>query len=96
MTTRLAYNSPRQTCYAVKETAQGQFEKLVARPWNIYEPDTTMWWLVPSNDWPAYKHGKLYFNGPAMTGSICGLASTARRAWTPRSKMPTPRPRART
>lgn len=28
----------------------------------MYEPETSLWWLVPSNEWPAYKFGKLYFN----------------------------------
>jgi|GEM_PF-1356548 len=29
-----------------------------SRPWNYRKPDTTLWWLVPSTDWPAYPFGK--------------------------------------
>lgn len=32
-----------------------------ARPWNMFKPDTTLWWLIPSTEWPAYKHGKIAF-----------------------------------
>ena len=58
----IPYNSPRQTCYAVHRTIEQQFPNLVARPWNMYEPDASVWWLVPSSDWPAYKYGKLFFD----------------------------------
>jgi hypothetical protein len=62
MNTTIAYNSPRETCHAVQRTIQSQFPRLVARPWNMYEPETSLWWLVPSNEWPAFKYGKMYFN----------------------------------
>jgi len=41
----------------------------------MHEPDTTFWWLVPSTDWPAYKHGKLFFSPDrAPSGTLfCGL-----------------------
>lgn len=58
----IQYNSPRQTCYAVQRAIEQQFPSLVARPWNMYEPETSLWWLVPSSDWPAYKYGKLIFD----------------------------------
>jgi len=35
------------------------YEGFTARPWNYFKPDTTIWWLVPSTDWPSYKHGKI-------------------------------------
>jgi hypothetical protein len=35
---------------------------LTARPWNIYAPDDTFWWLIPSTDWPAYRYGKFAFS----------------------------------
>lgn len=35
---------------------------LSPRPWNLYAPADTFWWLVPSTDWPAYRHGKLAFS----------------------------------
>ena len=35
---------------------------LTPRPWNLYAPADTFWWLVPSTDWPAYRYGKLAFS----------------------------------
>jgi hypothetical protein len=35
---------------------------LAPRPWNLYSPADTFWWLVPSTDWPAYRYGKLAFS----------------------------------
>lgn len=35
---------------------------LTPRPWNLYSPADTFWWLVPSNEWPAYRYGKLAFS----------------------------------
>jgi hypothetical protein len=34
---------------------------LTARPFNRFKPNDTIWWLVPSTDWPAYEYGKLFF-----------------------------------
>lgn len=54
--------TPRDACYAVGKAAGTEIGKLVSRPWNMYEPETTAWWLVPSSNWPAYQHGKLRFD----------------------------------
>lgn len=62
MTIYCQYPTPRKTCHAVQEEVKSHFGKLSPRPWNMYEPETTLWWLVPSTAWPAYKYGKLYFN----------------------------------
>lgn len=35
---------------------------LTPRPWQLYEPKNTLWWLVPSTEWPAYRHGKFVFS----------------------------------
>src|SRR5208282_1908678 len=35
--------------------------KLTPRPYNRFAPDETIWWLVPSGEWPAFKFGKLFF-----------------------------------
>jgi hypothetical protein len=35
---------------------------LTARPYNRFESHNTIWWLVPSTDWPAFKHGKFFIN----------------------------------
>lgn len=36
-------------------------DNFTARPWNMFKPETTLWWLVPSTEWPAYKYGKIAF-----------------------------------
>jgi len=72
----IEYPSPRSVTYAVKRELDSQgWSPLSARPWNMYEPDTTLWWIVPSTDWPAYKYGKLFFSQDrAPEGSLfCGL-----------------------
>jgi hypothetical protein len=38
-----------------------QLPRPTPRPWSRHEPERTMWWLVPSTDWPAYWHGKFAF-----------------------------------
>ena len=35
------YCTPREICYAIQSVAKPEFGKLTARPWNMYEPDTT-------------------------------------------------------
>ncbi len=35
------------------------YEGFTARPWNYFKPETTLWWLVPSTEWPSYKYGKI-------------------------------------
>lgn len=34
-------------------------KKFSARPYNRYAPENSLWWLIPSTDWPAYKYGKV-------------------------------------
>ena len=43
----------------LKEIKANGYEGFTARPWNYYKPDSTLWWLVPSIQWPSYKFGKL-------------------------------------
>ena len=33
--------------------------KVSARPYNINNPGSNIWWVVPSQEWPAYKYGKI-------------------------------------
>jgi hypothetical protein len=52
---------------------------LTPRPYNRFEPDNTVWWLVPSTEWPAYKYGKLFFDSrkdhlpQEQDGIYCGF-----------------------
>lgn len=35
---------------------------LTARPFNRFVPADSIWWLVPSAEWPAFKYSKLFVN----------------------------------
>jgi len=48
--------------------------ELTARPWNRFEPLNTEWWLIPSTEWPAYRHGKFFFKAHNDNRDLyCGL-----------------------
>ncbi|MBU2547023.1 MAG: hypothetical protein KKB20_01310 [Proteobacteria bacterium] len=73
----LKYHNARSTAYDVKREMEERLNgKISARPWNMYEPDHTLWWLVPStNNWPAYMHGKFFFSQDRAPENhlFCGL-----------------------
>lgn len=54
--------TPKELCLAVNSILSTPSKKMTCRPWNRFEEDTTSWWLVPSTEWPAYKHGKIFFS----------------------------------
>jgi len=62
--------------YKIKEIAD---INLVARPFNRFNTDKTIWWLIPSNEWPAYKYGKIFCdlqkdpNFPQKEKLYCGF-----------------------
>ena len=62
--------------HAVNDTLGATF---VPRPFNRFSPDESMWWLVGCSDWPAYKHGKLFFDSTPgqipghQSGIYCGF-----------------------
>lgn len=56
------HKTPGDLCHAVDRVAASQNRILTVRPHNMYDPDRTSWWLVPSTDWPAFQHAKLYFD----------------------------------
>ena len=66
---------PRDLCYRIHQVCKGEFQVLAARPWNRFEPIESLWWLIPSTDWPAYKYAKLYFDwaSPDHSRLFCGL-----------------------
>lgn len=76
MKLQLGYPNARSVAYAVKAELENQgWGHLTPRPWNMYDPDNTFWWLVPGPEWPAYKYGKLFFSPDrAPDGCIlCGM-----------------------
>ena len=56
------FNSRREASSTIGNTAKQRGIQLFERPWNFYEPDNTAWWLIPSTEWPAYRHGKFFFD----------------------------------
>ena len=54
--------SPRQLCIDVQAHGSSKARLLIARPWQFQDADDTLWWLVPSSEWPAYRHAKLFFD----------------------------------
>jgi hypothetical protein len=52
-------NAPQELAYGLNNKLKLE---LTARPWNMHNPADTLWWLVPSTEWPAYSHGKLAFS----------------------------------
>lgn len=75
MTLYCSFNSHREACSATGNIAEQRGVQLFQRPWSFYEPDTTAWWLIPSSEWPAYRHGKFLFDKVESQSSsiICGL-----------------------
>jgi hypothetical protein len=58
-----SYKTPQEMAKAVLDhMVRLKLPLATPRPWNRHEPETTMWWLVPSTDWPAYRHGKFAFS----------------------------------
>jgi hypothetical protein len=50
-----SFDTPEVCARALRAVAT---KRLTARPWNRFDLDD-LWWLIPSKDWPAYRHGKL-------------------------------------
>jgi hypothetical protein len=47
MTLRLGYLNARAVAYAVKNELEKQgWDHLSPRPWNMYDPNNTFWWLI--------------------------------------------------
>jgi len=76
MKPRCAYPNSQSTANAVHRWIKrsGVPLELTARPWNRFEPLNTEWWLIPSTEWPAYRHGKLFFKTRNNSRDLyCGL-----------------------
>jgi hypothetical protein len=58
---RLQYTGQRSTARQAYELLNSPSARYSPRPWNQFKPDDTLWWVVPSTQWPAYKYGKYVF-----------------------------------
>lgn len=43
----------------MKELKNTGYDNFTRRPWNRFNHENTLWWLVPSKEWPSYKYGKI-------------------------------------
>lgn len=76
----------------LEELKNRGFDHFTLRPWNLYKPENTLWWLVPSKDWPSYKYGKIAIYKPKNSDSLRvgfhlekGISSKAAQILTPRT-----------
>jgi hypothetical protein len=73
---QVRFTNARTLAVALKNFLLGQgYPPLMARPWNQYLPEQTMWWVIPGTEWPAYRYGKLFVTpDEAPEGCLfCGL-----------------------
>lgn len=56
-----AIQTTQRLCSEVARLASSTHKLLTERPWNRFEPEDTLWWLVPSPDWPAHRYSKFFF-----------------------------------
>ena len=56
-------NSQKFTAELQKHLGEG----LTARPFNRFEPVDSIWWLVPSAEWPAFQYSKIFVNPLSAT-----------------------------
>jgi hypothetical protein len=71
MTIYCDFGTPMKACHALGDVADlSTGKRMVRRPYNFHNPETTSWWLVPSTEWPAFKHGKYYFINDKANGDL--------------------------
>lgn len=75
MTLYCGFQGCREACIAVENAAKRRGVELHKRPWNLYDSENCPWWLIPSGEWPAYRHGKFFFDVPEGQSNVirCGV-----------------------
>lgn len=63
MLIRCEFKSAREACVDIAKLfySSKNYKRLIALPFNRYDPDQSIWWLSPSSENPAYKYGKFGF-----------------------------------
>src|SRR4051812_12204358 len=61
------YECPEDACKAVLalHAMRERLGKVSARPFNMHDSRSSLWWLIPPDDdgvWPAHRLGKVAFN----------------------------------
>ena len=73
MSTTMSYKTAEAAAHAVFDAAE--LPSASARPLSPYDPSKTMWWLMPTKEYPAYHRGKIAFEPtwPGIDGMFIGL-----------------------
>ncbi|WP_066372464.1 hypothetical protein [Neobacillus fumarioli] len=45
---------------SIHECQKTQHKRYTLRPFNRYDHEKSMWWLIPSTEYPAYRYGKYF------------------------------------
>jgi hypothetical protein len=62
---KIVYDNNDKVAHAVSHYLDGLHpspQRFALRPYNRFLPQFTEWWLIPSNEWPAYRYSKLFFH----------------------------------
>jgi len=51
-------NNPMKLAHGIKEHYDSEKRPFVARPYNRFKPNETVWWVIPSKEWPAHRFAK--------------------------------------
>lgn len=57
----IKFANPMVAAQSVARILTGKGRRFSPRPWNLYRPETELWWVIPSTKWPAYDLGKFVF-----------------------------------
>ncbi len=61
----LRYENNEQAAHAVSRhlnSLRPSPQRYTVRPFNRFDTAFSAWWLIPSTDWPAFRHGKFAFH----------------------------------
>ncbi len=61
MMVRTQFADPMSAARTLTKYLTDRHVKFSARPFNPHRPEETVWWVVPSSEWPAYRFGKYTF-----------------------------------
>ena len=51
-------DNPMKVAHGIKEHYDSEKRPFVARPYNRFKPKETVWWVIPSKEWPAHRFAK--------------------------------------
>ncbi|WP_047154564.1 hypothetical protein [Aneurinibacillus tyrosinisolvens] len=55
-----AYENSHELTKSIHECLKTQHKRFTLRPFNRYDHKKSMWWLIPSTEYPAYRFGKYF------------------------------------